>query len=70
MSNEQNNSWAVIKDGVVANVIIWDGESEYQADGELKKLSDLPTVPKTMTDEDGNETTVECPPSIGESVQL
>ena len=27
--------YAIVKDSLVTNIIEWDGESEYQADGEL-----------------------------------
>ena len=27
--------YAIVKDSVVKNIVEWDGESEYQADGEL-----------------------------------
>lgn len=30
--------YAIVKDGVVENVIAWDGETPYQADGELVSL--------------------------------
>ena len=29
------NKYAIVKDGIVQNLIQWDGESEYRADGEL-----------------------------------
>jgi hypothetical protein len=32
------DTWAVIEAGKVVNVVVWDGESDYQPDGELVPL--------------------------------
>jgi hypothetical protein len=36
--------YAVITNGVVSNVIVWDGESEYPDSAELVDLSENPQV--------------------------
>ena len=68
MTKETDNIWAVVKDGVIANLIVWDGETPYEADGDLIKQSALPKVTETIKDEDGNDQVVERTPSIGEAL--
>jgi hypothetical protein len=31
-------NYALVRDGKVVNVVVWDGESDYQPDGELVLL--------------------------------
>lgn len=37
-----DNSYAVVKDGIVINIVVWDGETEWQPDdGEAVKIDDV-----------------------------
>ena len=42
---ENTAHYAVVQGGKVVNVIVWDGESEYNPDGELIKISGLTPEP-------------------------
>lgn len=37
--------YAVVQGGKVVNVVVWDGESDYNPDGELIKISGMTPEP-------------------------
>lgn len=43
--NENFENYAIVKNGKVVNVVVWDGESDYNPDGELIKISGLEPEP-------------------------
>jgi hypothetical protein len=45
--------YAVVENGKVVNVIVWDGDTAYQADGELFLLGSPAGIGWTYTEQDG-----------------
>ena len=43
--NKNLEHYAIVKDGKVINVVLWDGQSNYNPDGELVKISGLKPEP-------------------------
>ena len=42
--------YAIAKDGIVENVVVWDGNTAYQTDGELIELADEVVGPGDLYD--------------------
>jgi hypothetical protein len=56
MNETENLSYyAIVEDGVVANVVVWDGESPYTPDGELILIDGLTPQPGIGWDYDGTK---------------
>jgi len=52
---ENVKHYAVVQSGVVANVVVWDGESPYTPDGELILVDGLKPEPGIGWDYDGKK---------------
>ena len=70
MSDIPNNVWAVVKDGVIVNTVLWDGEKPYETDGQKVRLSELPPVVEQTENDEGQMEATERPPQVGDPVSL
>ena len=51
---ENVSNYAIVENGVVINVVVWDGESAYNPYGELILVDGLTPEPGIGWDYDGN----------------
>ena len=52
---ENVNGYAIVEDGKVTNVVVWDGVTEYNPDGELVSMSGVTPEPGIGWDYDGKK---------------
>jgi hypothetical protein len=52
---EKVKHYAIVQHGVVVNVVVWDGESPYNPDGELVLIDGLTPEPGIGWDYDGEK---------------
>jgi hypothetical protein len=57
MNDEPSNAkhYAIVQRGLVTNVVVWDGETSYNPDGDLVLIDGLTTEPGIGWDYDGEQ---------------